>query len=138
MSITRRIVFGATASWFSRGVTILMGMVMMPILFRNLPKEELGLWLLIGQSWVALGILDLGFGTTLTRRIAFAKGKSGSDPNTALTAETLTQIAKLLGTGRRIYSVLAVTALSISFFTGLFYLRSLHLQHTSLHTVWIA
>src|SRR3954453_5946007 len=104
-----------------------MGMVLMPVLFRNLGKEELGLWLLIGQSWVALGILDLGFGTTLTRRIAFAKGKSGSDPNTVLTSETLTQVAKLLGTGRRIYEVLAFTTLSFSFVAGLFYLRSLQL-----------
>src|SRR3954468_14331705 len=138
MSITRRIVFGATASWFSRGVTILMGMVMMPILFRNLPKEELGLWLLIGQSWVALGILDLGFGTTLTRRIAFAKAKSGSDPKAELGPETLSDVAKILGVGRRIYSVLAVGAFCISFAAGFLYLKSLELQHVSLAAVWMA
>src|SRR6266566_9641167 len=81
MSVTRRIAFGAAASWFSRGVTILLGLVLMPVLFRYLPKEELGVWLLLGQSWAAMGILDLGFGITLTRRIALAKGKSGGDPN---------------------------------------------------------
>ena len=74
MSVTRRIAFGAAASWFSRGVTILLGLVLMPVLFRYLPKEELGVWLLLGQSWAAMGILDLGFGITLTRRIAFAGG----------------------------------------------------------------
>ena len=71
MSITRRIAFGAAASWFSRGVSILLGLVLLPVLFRHLPKEELGVWLLLGQSWAALGIFDLGFGVTLTRRIAF-------------------------------------------------------------------
>jgi hypothetical protein len=30
----------------------------MPVLFRHLPKEELGIWLLLGESWVALGILE--------------------------------------------------------------------------------
>src|SRR3954463_1282135 len=115
-----------------------MGMVLMPVLFRNLGKEELGLWMLIGQSWVALGILDLGFGTTLTRRIAFAKAKSGSDPNAALGPETLSDVAKILGVGRRIYSVLAVGAFCISFAAGFFYLKSLELQHVSLTTVWTA
>jgi len=33
MSITRRIAFGAAASWFSRGVTILMGLVLLPVLY---------------------------------------------------------------------------------------------------------
>ena len=66
MSVTKRIAFGAAASWFSRGVTILLGLVLMPVLFRHLPKEELGVWLLFGQSWAAMGILDLGFGVTLT------------------------------------------------------------------------
>ncbi len=71
MSISKRIAFGAAASWFSRRITIFLGLVMMPVLFRHLPKEELGIWLLLGQSWVALGILDLGFGPALTRLQSF-------------------------------------------------------------------
>src|SRR6266403_4267039 len=100
MSVSRRILFGAAATWFSRGLTILLGLVLLPVLFRHLPKEELGVWLLLGQSWAALGIFDLGFGVTLTRRIAFAKGKSGSEPNTPLMPETLAEIADLVATGR--------------------------------------
>ena len=79
MSVTRRIAFGAGASWFSRGVTILLGLILLPVLFRHLPKEELGVWLLLGQSWAAMGILDLGIAVTLTRRIALAKGKKSYD-----------------------------------------------------------
>ena len=104
MSVNRRIAFGAAASWFSRGVTIMLGLVLMPVLFRHLPKEELGVWLLLGQSWAALGILDLGFGVTFTRRIAFAKGKSGGDSNSPLTEESTREIADLVATGRRAFA----------------------------------
>lgn len=138
MSLSRRIFFGAAATWFSRGVNILLGMVLMPVLFRMLPKEELGIWLLLGQSWAALGVLDLGFGVTLTRRIAFAKGRSGSDPNVALNDATRTEIADLVATGLRIYRVLAGMAFAISFGMGFFYLRSLTLDAVALPSVWIA
>lgn len=136
MSITKRILFGAGASWLSRGLTILLSLLLLPVLFRHLPKEELGLWILLAQSWATLGILDFGFGVTLTRRIAFAKGKSGSDPNVPLTEETKTEIADLLTTGCRIYRVLAASAFLISFSLGFFYLRHLELSEVPLATVW--
>jgi len=138
MSITRRIAFGAAASWFSRGVSILLGLVLLPVLFRHLPKEELGVWLLLGQSWAALGIFDFGFGVTLTRRIAFAKGKSGSDPSVALTDETLQEIADLVATGKLAYRALATFAFIFSFTAGFFYLRTLHLGAVPLSQVWLA
>jgi O-antigen/teichoic acid export membrane protein len=138
MSVTRRIAFGALASWFSRGVTIVLGLALMPVLFRHLPKEELGVWLLLGQSWAAMGILDLGFGVTLTRRIALAKGKSGGDPNASLTPETKQEIADLVACGRRIYRIMAGGVFVVSWMLGFFYLRTLELHGLSHNTVWIA
>ena len=138
MSLTKRILFGAAASWFSRGVTIVLGLVLLPVLFRTLPKEELGVWLLLGQSWATLGILDLGFGVTITRRIAFAKGKSGSDPSAPLTASSLAEIADLLATGRRIYRVLALASFVLAFVLGAFYLNTLELQEVQSTSTWIA
>jgi O-antigen/teichoic acid export membrane protein len=138
MSVTKRIAFGAAASWFGRGVTIALGLVLMPVLFRHLPKEELGIWILLGQSWATLGILDLGFGATLTRRIAFAKGQSGGDPNSVLSDATLADIANLVAVGRRIYVWLSALAFAVAFGLGFVYLRGLELQHTALPTVWSA
>lgn len=138
MSLTRRILFGAAASWFSRGVTIVLGLVLLPVLFRTLPKEELGIWLLLGQSWATLGILDFGFGVTLTRQIAFAKGKSGFDPAGQLNEISLSEIADALTTGRRIYRVLAVLSFIISFALGALYLQSLGLEQAPVFTVWTA
>lgn len=138
MSVTKSIAFGAAASWFSRGVSIVLGLVLMPVLFRHLPKEELGVWLLLGQSWAAMGILDLGFGVTLTRRIALSKGKSGGDPNAPLTDKTLREIADLVFAGRRIYRIMALGVFLVSWALGFFYLRNLDLHGLSHTTVWVA
>jgi len=138
VSLTKRILFGTAASSFSRAVQIVLGLTLLPVLFRSLPKEELGLWLLLGQSWATLGILDLGFGVTLTRAIAFAKGKSGSDPKVPLTDATLKEIGDLLRTGRGIYSVLAVVAFFVPLILGIYYLRILSLNASELYSVWVA
>ena len=110
----------------------------MPVLFRHLPREELGVWLLLGQSWATLGILDLGLSATLTRRIAFAMGKSGADPGMPLTPETLRDIADLVETGRRLYRFLAIGAFFVAFGIGFFSLRHLHLSSVALPAVWLA
>lgn len=138
MSVTKRIAFGAAASWFSRGITILLGLVLLPVLFRHLPKEELGVWLLLGQSWAAMGILDLGVGITLTRRIAMAKGKSGGDPEAQLTEESKQEIADLVACGRRIYRFMAVGVFLVTCGLGFLYLRNLQLNSVSLGTAWLA
>jgi len=138
MSIKRRIAFGAAASWISRGTGILLGLLLLPVLFRHLPREELGVWLLLGQSWATLGILDLGIGPTLTRRIAFAMGKSGADPSAPLTSETIHDIANLVATGRRVYKFLAMGAFTVAFGAGFFSLRGLHISSMSLPLVWMA
>ncbi|HTX22168.1 MAG TPA: hypothetical protein VMD27_09985, partial [Candidatus Aquilonibacter sp.] len=102
MSVTRRIAFGAAASWFSRGVTILLGLVMMPVLFRFLPKEELGVWLLLGQSWVALGVFEYGIQLAFTRRFAFVVGKAGG-LNVQITGDSAREMADLIAVTLRIY-----------------------------------
>lgn len=138
MSVTKRIVFGAAASWFSRGVTIVLALVLMPVLFHHLAKEELGVWLLLSQTSALILILDLGFSPVLTRRIALAKGKSGSDPEALLTDETRREIADLVESGRRLFLGLAVTSFIISCLSGFIYLQHLHLTTLTLPVVWTA
>src|SRR5579859_4321220 len=110
----------------------------MPVLFRHLSKEELGVWLLLGQSCAVLGIFDLGFGTILTRRIAFALGKNSCRLCGELNADTRQELADLITTGRRVYRWLAITAFLFSFGLGLLYLRKLELRGMPLSTVGIA
>ena len=54
-------------------------------------------------EWSFLGLMDLGVSPTLTRRLAFPKGKSGRDPGLLLSRESQRQIADLVATGRLIF-----------------------------------
>lgn len=110
----------------------------MPVLFHHLAKEELGVWLLLAQTSAVIFILDFGLGATLTRRIAMAKGKSGSDPETPLNEETRREIADLVESGRRVYQGLAVGTFVVSSLSGFIYLQRLHLTTVSLPVVWTA
>ena len=119
-------------------MSILLGLVLMPVLFRHLSKEELGVWLLLGQSCAVLGVFDLGFGAVLTRRIAFAVGKNSQDLGDELPVEAVEEIADLVATGRRMYCWLALSAFVVSFSAGWFYLKGLDLRGISMGTVWVA
>jgi len=138
MSVTKRIAFGAAANGFSRATTIVLALVLMPVLFHHLGKEELGVWLLLAQSSALLFILDFGFSFVLTRRIALAKGKSGSDPNAPLNEESRREIADLVEIGRRLFLGLAVLTFLVSSISGFFYLSHLHLTTVRLPVVWLS
>jgi len=138
VSINRRIAFGAASVWLNRGIVIALRLVLLPVLFHFRPKEEVGIWMLLGQTWAFIGILDLGFGATFTRRIALAKGKSGSDPNGALGEETRREIADLIACGRRICFWLAIGTFVVCSGAGFLYLRQLHVVSLSLSTMCLA
>jgi O-antigen/teichoic acid export membrane protein len=138
MSFGRRILFGGAISWFARGTNVLLGLVLLPVLFRNLPKEELGVWMLLAQSWASLGILDLGFGVVLTRRIAFAVGKRINVVDEEGSARNANEVGQLLATGSRIYHWLAVFAFTLSFCCGAFYLPGLKPCGVPQALIWTA
>src|SRR5260370_42031891 len=118
----RRILFGGLASWFSRGVSILLNLLVMPVLFGHFSKEELGVWLLLAQSWAMLGMFDFGFGLILTRRIALAFGKMAATPSGPLPEQTIAEISDLVATGRRGNRWLGLTGLGRSCSCGGVYL----------------
>lgn len=138
MSTSKRIAFGAGAQWISRFSSIALGLVLMPVLLDHLPKEEVGLWLLLGQSWAVMGILDLGFSAVLTRRIALAKGRSGGGADVDFSEESLHEIADLVTMGRRVYRYMAFGVFAVSWALGFYYLRNLELHEVSHRTVWTA
>jgi O-antigen/teichoic acid export membrane protein len=137
-SHTRRIVFAGFASWGSRAVSILSGLLLLPVLFRHLGTEELGVWLLLGQSWAALGIFDFGISPTFTRRIALAKGRSGGDVMVPLTPESRREIADLFFSASVIFRALAVVAVTAAWVGGYFYLRQLQLHNLPWRTALLA
>ncbi|MES2467251.1 MAG: oligosaccharide flippase family protein [Verrucomicrobiota bacterium] len=138
MSVTKRILFGAGASWFSRIMTIVLGLVLMPVLFARLGKEDIGLWMLLGQTWMLMGILDLGFSPTITRRIALAKGKSGSAPDAPLTEDSQREVAVLVATGMRFFRWLSLAVFLIGFLAGCLFLSRMELTTLTPATAFIA
>ena len=79
MSVTRRIIFGVISGWGSKAINILIGLVQIPLFYRYLSSEVLGVWFLMIGAQMVQGLFDLGFGQTLPRRIAFAKGSCDSN-----------------------------------------------------------
>jgi O-antigen/teichoic acid export membrane protein len=138
MSASRRIAFAVTISWVSRAISILSGLLLMPILFRFMGKEELGLWFLLGNSQAFLGLLGMGITPTLTRRIAFAKGRSGSHPDAELTDESKQDIGDWVVTGKVILQWLAVIVFFIAWVSGYGLIRELKLEQVSPQTVFWA
>lgn len=138
MSISRRITFAVSASWFSRLVTISLNLILIPVLFRQMGQEELGIWFMLGQSGAFLGLMDLGVSPTLTRRIAFAKGKSGGDPNADLNTESKHEIVGLVASGQLIYRFLTLGVFFIAWTTGFLFIDQIELKQLDYQTVWIA
>lgn len=138
MSVSRRIAFAVSASWLGRFVTIGLNLVLVPVLFRHMGQEELGIWFMLGQSGAFLGLMDLGVSPTLTRRIALAKGKSGGDPGVALNVESQREIADLVASGRIIYRFMTLGVFLVAWVTGFLFIGQIELKQLNYQTVWMA
>lgn len=138
MSASKRIAFGVTVSWLSRAITILANLFLIPILFRYMGKETLGLWFLLGNSQAFLSLLGIGIAPTLTRQIALAKGRSGVDPDVELTKESKQNIGDLIVTGRIILQWLALGVFFVAWGSGYVLINQLELQQVSPWTVFYA
>jgi O-antigen/teichoic acid export membrane protein len=134
----RRIIFGIASGWGSKALNILINLVQIPLLYRYLPTELLGVWFLMIGAQMVVGMFDLGFGQTLQRRIAFAKGNCGSDPDVELDEATRQEISDLLALARRVYVVLSVAVIPILLVGGFFYFARLELSPATLHSLRVA
>jgi len=137
-SVSKRIAIAVGLSWISRVISIVSSLLLMPILFRYMGKEELGLWFLLGNSQAFLGLLGMGIAPTLTRRIAFAKGKSDSAATEELTAEGNQDIGDWVVTGRVILQWLAVIIFLVAWISGYGLIRELKLEQVSPQTLFWA
>ena len=138
MSASKRLAFAVIVSWLSKSVAILANLLLMPILFRLLGKEELGLWFLLGNSQAFLGLLGLGIAPTLARHIALAKGNSGSDPEASLTTESQKHIADLIITGKIIFKSLAIFVFVVALLSGYVLIKHIALKEITFQEVSIS
>jgi O-antigen/teichoic acid export membrane protein len=71
----RRAVLTSLASGFSRAISIVTGLVSVPLTLHYLGTERYGLWMTLSAVIAALGFADLGISNGLTNGIAKAYGR---------------------------------------------------------------
>src|SRR3972149_10936060 len=83
--LRNKIMFGVMSGWGAQTVSLALGIFTMPLFFRYLPKEELGVWMFILGTGFFVNLADLGFSPVLGRQLAFELGKGDreSSPNYA-------------------------------------------------------
>jgi O-antigen/teichoic acid export membrane protein len=131
MTQSKRIAFAVAVSWFSKGLSITANFFLIPILFRHMGKEELGLWYLLGSSQAFLGLLGFGVAPILTRHIAFGNKTCNVNPDAALTAAEAQSLGNLLVTGRRVLQCMAVATFLIAWVSGYFLIRTVPVHSVS-------
>jgi O-antigen/teichoic acid export membrane protein len=131
MSLNRRIAMGVFAGYLARAMQIVLNLALLPIMFRQLSNEVIGIWFLLGQAALFLGLLDFGFGPTLTRRIAFAKGHTEDE----LSPDNRQKLGDLVVTSRVIYRWMAVAVLLLAGSTGALFLGTVTLKQLTLGQV---
>jgi O-antigen/teichoic acid export membrane protein len=132
VSVTRRITFAVLAAWLSRAVAVLANLVLLPVLFRFVDREELGLWLLMTNSQAYLGLLGLGLIPTITRHVALARGRG--DPDAPLPPDARRQIGDLIATSRALLRGVAVAAFFLAAGAGSLLLGWVPVAHVTLPT----
>ncbi|MGH1352212.1 MAG: polysaccharide biosynthesis C-terminal domain-containing protein [Methyloligellaceae bacterium] len=142
MKIGARITYGVMASWLNRAVAIVLNLVLMPVLFRYMGREELGLWFLLGQSGAFLALMDFGLTPTLIRRIAFANSETHSLEHDEKIDEYYDSgsvtVAELITVSALIYRCMAVGVFLLSWGAGLLFLEQLGLGEELYHNVFWA
>jgi O-antigen/teichoic acid export membrane protein len=86
--LDNKIIFGIFSGWGAQAVSIVLGILTMPLFFRYLPMEELGLWMFFIGTAFFVNLADLGFSPVMGRQLAFAlgDGDKNADPNYTSTA----------------------------------------------------
>lgn len=78
-SLARRVAANATAAFASQATILLLGLATTAVLVRTMGAARFGAWSLVMALTAYLGLLDLGLGVALVRRVATAAGDdSGS------------------------------------------------------------
>ena len=93
--IQKKMKFGIFSDWLRQIVLVSIGILTMPIYFRFMPKEEVGIWMLLLGTEIFIELSNFGFTPILSRQIAFEIGqKNKRDQDTALQTSHLYRISQ--------------------------------------------
>jgi O-antigen/teichoic acid export membrane protein len=94
---------GTLTSYVLLGVTIVLGIFLMPFTMRHLGQANYGLWMLAASMTAYFQLLDLGYGSGLVRQITQADARGDEDEmnvvlSTALVVYTILGVITLFAT----------------------------------------
>ncbi|MEP6506599.1 MAG: oligosaccharide flippase family protein [Gemmatimonadales bacterium] len=93
MSRTRKFAYGVGFGYVNQMVLMAAGLWLTPFLLRTLGTSQYGLWVVVAQVLVYLGLLDFGIVAILPRSVA---GAAGSGDATSRAVEISHRIASIL------------------------------------------
>lgn len=70
ISARKTVISAALSAWIYRGINLATGMVSLPLIATHLGKEELGVWLLVGNLVSFVSLSDFGIGSSISRLVA--------------------------------------------------------------------
>ena len=73
--LKKKLIFGVFSGWGAQVLSLGMGLITLPMFFRYLPREELGVWMFFMGTSVFVNLADFGFSPVLGRHLAFELGK---------------------------------------------------------------
>jgi len=70
VSARRTVISATVTAWLYRGINLVTGIVTLPLIAAHLGKEELGVWLLVGNLVSFISLSDIGVGSSIARFVA--------------------------------------------------------------------
>ena len=128
MSVGHQVARALSALWLARIVGIALNLLLIPLLFRQVAAQELGIWLLMGQAGAIIALMDFGITSVFTRRIAMASARNPAGP----------EVADLLASARQLYVAVATLVFLAALAAGWLMLPKLGLDDAAGVRVQIA
>jgi len=70
VSAHRTVVSATMTAWLYRGINLVTGIVALPLIAAHLGKDELGVWILVGNLVSFVSLSDFGVGSSIARFVA--------------------------------------------------------------------
>jgi O-antigen/teichoic acid export membrane protein len=99
----RRIIQNVGSSWFSLGITVLIGIALSPFILHRLGDAAFGIWILIFSITDYYGLFDLGIRSSIVRYVS-----------KFVATDQMEELAKLVNTSLFTYSCIGVLSLLLT------------------------
>jgi O-antigen/teichoic acid export membrane protein len=131
-------------TWAINGFRVAGGLLLLPLLLRVLPREDLGMYYVFLSLYALLPVVDFGFSVSVTRYVGYAMGGAtelkpqGLVHNETSTAPNYLLLWQLLHTTRSLFRTLSLLAFVIVSIIGTWAV-GLRVEETSTPSItWLA